>query len=248
MKLYAHQLTSAFLFSPPTMMVGCHTKSKSSSLLILHSYGGRTSPSSSPSSSLLINKILDGRELYTAEEIVKKSRFVGYATHCTSWDEAQTILDADHPKSRHICFGYMSGGTERSSDNGEPSGTAGLPILNAVKGENLSDTLCIVVRYFGGIKLGAGGLIRAYGGAARLVRRSARTIPRIPKVSMRISTSAANLGAVYAASSRHNGVTMSDETYNDRGELEVTITCDEEDSQRLMDEMVAATRGAVIFV
>lgn len=53
----------------------------------------------------------------------------------------------------------MSGDTERSSDDGEPSGTAGAPILNAIKGENLSNTLCIVVRYFGGIKLGAGGLM-----------------------------------------------------------------------------------------
>ena len=67
------------------------------------------------------------------------TRFVGYATHCT-WEEAQTILDSvktDHPKSRHVCFGYMSGDTERSSDDGEPSGTAGAPILNAIKGENL---------------------------------------------------------------------------------------------------------------
>jgi len=234
---HSRRPTTAFLFNP------------SMTKFVLHSYSGKTSPSSS--ASMLINKTLDGRDLYAAEEIIKKSRFMGYATHCTSWEEAQTILDSvktDHPKSRHVCFGYMSGDTERSSDDGEPSGTAGAPILNAIKGENLSDTLCIVVRYFGGIKLGAGGLIRAYGSAARLVLRSARTTVRIPTVSMRISTSVANSGAVYAASTRHDGVIMSDEAYNDRGELEVTIICNEKDCQRLMDEIIDETRGGVIFL
>jgi uncharacterized YigZ family protein len=244
---YDHRpTTAAYLFSRPTM-INRRTKS-SSSMIILHSSSGKTSPFST---SMQINKTLDGKELYAAEEIVKKSRFMGYATHCTSWEEAQTILDGvktDHPKSRHVCFGYISGDTERSSDDGEPSGTAGAPILNAIKGENLSDTLCIVVRYFGGVKLGAGGLIRAYGNAARLVLRSARTTVRIPRVSMRILTSASNLGAVYAASTRHDGVTMSDEAYNDCGELEVTITCNEDDGQRLMDEIVDATRGGVIVI
>jgi hypothetical protein len=77
--------------------------------------------------------------LHSSSGKTSLTRFVGYATHCT-WEEAQTILDSvktDHPKSRHVCFGYMSGDTERSSDDGEPSGTAGAPILNAIKGENL---------------------------------------------------------------------------------------------------------------
>jgi uncharacterized YigZ family protein len=236
MMSYDHRPTTAYLFYRPTMT----NRRTKSSMIILHSSSGKT-----------INKTLDGKDLYAAEEIVKKSRFMGYAKHCTSWEEAQTILDGvktDHPKSRHVCFGYLSGDTERSFDDGEPSGTAGAPILNAIKGENLSDTLCIVVRYFGGVKLGAGGLIRAYGNAARLVLRSARTTVHIPRVSMRILTSASNLGAVYAASTRHDGVTMSDEAYNDQGELEVTITCNEEDGQRLMDEIVDATRGGVIVI
>jgi len=185
-----------------------------------------------------------------AEEIVKKSRFVGYTAHCTSWDEAQTILEsvrADHVKCRHVCFGFVSGTTERSTDNGEPTGTAGAPILNAIKGEGLSDVLCVVVRYFGGIKLGAGGLIRAYGGAARLVLRSARTVVCIPKISLRLSTSASNSGVVYSTTARHDGATTSDEAYNDQGELVLTITCKEEDGRRLMDDIVDVTRGGVVF-
>ncbi len=202
-------------------------------------------------------KTLEGNDIYAAEEVIKKSRFIGYASHCTSWDDAQTILESirkDHPKSRHVCFGFVSSsspggaaGTERCSDDGEPTGTAGVPILGAINGEGLSDTLCTVVRYSGGIKLGAGGLIRAYGGTARLVLRSAPTQIHVPKSTIRISTRAANSGAIYAAAAKHSGVT-SGECYNDRGELEVTITCDEVNGDQLKEDIVDATRGGVMFI
>ena len=204
-------------------------------------------------------KTLEGNDIYAAEEVIKKSRFIGYASHCKSWDDAQIILAEvrkDHPKSRHVCFGFVSSssggggegvGTERCSDDGEPTGTAGVPILGAIKGEDLSDVLCIVVRYSGGIKLGAGGLIRAYGGTGRLVLRSANTEICIPQSTIRISTKAANSGSIYAAAAKYGGITGG-ESYNDRGELEVTITCDEENGDRLKDDIVDATRGGVIFL
>jgi putative IMPACT (imprinted ancient) family translation regulator len=75
----------------------------------------------------------------------------------------------DHPMSRHMCLGYAAlsaGMMERCYDDGKPTGTSGVLILSAIRGQGPLDTLCIVVRYYGGIKLGAGGLIRAYGGAA----------------------------------------------------------------------------------
>jgi putative IMPACT (imprinted ancient) family translation regulator len=137
---------------------------------------------------------------------------------------------------------------ERSSDNGEPAGTAGPPILGAIKGERLLDRLCVVVRYFGGIKLGARGLMRAYGGAARLVLRSARAVVRPPRVAIRLSTAAANVGAVYAAAARRDGAVTSGEAYDDRGGLELTITCDKEDAVRLMEDIVDAIRGGVTFM
>jgi len=201
-------------------------------------------------------KTLVENTLHIEEQIIKKSRFIGIATHCTSWDEAQTHLAtvrAEHPKSRHVCFGFVSSsgemgvGTERCSDDGEPTGTAGVPILGAIKGEELADVLCIVVRYFGGVKLGAGGLIRAYGSTARLVLRSAPTQTHIPKSTIRLSTRTANSGAVYAAAAKFGGVT-SGECYNDRGELEVSITCDLEDENSLKEDIVDATRGGVLFV
>ncbi len=205
---------------------------------------------------------------YEEEEIIKKSRFIGIAVPCTSYDDAKAHLEkvrAEHPKSRHVCFGFISSstsssnsensddddritavGTERCSDDGEPTGTAGQPILNAIKSEDLSDTLCIVVRYFGGIKLGAGGLIRAYGNAARLVLRSAPTVIHIPTVRLRLVINTQYSGSVYALASRFNGVT-SGESYNDRGELEVVIEVEEESGELLKKEIVDATRGSAIF-
>mmetsp|Transcript_7654 Transcript_7654/g.13478 ORF Transcript_7654/g.13478 Transcript_7654/m.13478 type:complete len:150 (+) Transcript_7654:239-688(+) len=133
-------------------------------------------------------------------------------------------------------------------DVGEPRGTAGVPILGAIKGEGLSDTICIVVRYSGGIKLGAGGLIRAYGGTGRLVLRTAPTEIHIPKSTIRLSTRAANSGAIYSLAAKYGGVT-SGEIYNDWGELEVSITCDEVNGDRLKQGIVDhATRGGVMFI
>ena len=107
-------------------------------------------------------KTLAGNDIYAAEEVIKKSRFIGFASHCTSWGDTQSILETirkEHPKSRHVCFGFVSSssgsdsegggvgvGTERCSDDGEPTGTAGVPILSAIKGDGLSDTICIIVR------------------------------------------------------------------------------------------------------
>lgn len=93
--------------------------------------------------------------IHQAEMEVKKSRFIGYAQHAETWKEAQEFLSVvkqEHPKSRHIAFGFVAGCNpvqERCSDDGEPTGTAGLPVLGGIKGEDLSDVVCAVVRYFG---------------------------------------------------------------------------------------------------
>ena len=211
---------------------------------------------------------------YQVEEIIKKSRFIGIALPCKTFNDAKFIIEQvrkDHPKSRHVCFGFISSstfstptiddesnnqddedtitavGTERASDDGEPTGTAGQPILNAIKSENLSDTLCIVVRYFGGIKLGAGGLIRAYGNAAQGVLRSAPTVIRVPRIRLRIVINTQFSGSVYALAARFNCLT-SGETYNDRGELELVIDVDEESGDLLRAEIVDATRGSATFL
>ena len=99
----------------------------------------------------------------------KKSRFIAYAIPIS--DEAQvrailTRLKKEHKRSRHAVYAYVAFGKEKFSDDGEPGGTAGLPVLAAIKRRELDNVIVVVVRYFGGILLGKGGLIRAYGKAA----------------------------------------------------------------------------------
>lgn len=104
----------------------------------------------------------------TAEIIINKSRFVAYFYNLENLNQVKEILNSlkvEHKKATHICYAYVYNKeivSEKCSDDGEPKGTAGYPILNVIKKKNLTNTLIVVVRYFGGIKLGAGGLTRAY--------------------------------------------------------------------------------------
>jgi len=114
------------------------------------------------------------------EEQIKKSRFLGFIYPCHSESEAQSYLASlrtQHQAANHIAFAYKikteKGLICRFYDAGEPSGTAGKPIFNYIEGNELINTLVVVVRYFGGIKLGAGGLTRAYGNTAKLVIEAA---------------------------------------------------------------------------
>lgn len=107
------------------------------------------------------------------EYVVEKSRFIGYCAHTAGEAAARAFLNevrALHPLATHVCFGFVAdktGNEQRFSDDGEPQGTAGMPILNVVKGNKLFETAVAVVRYFGGVKLGTGGLVRAYTKAAQ---------------------------------------------------------------------------------
>ena len=175
------------------------------------------------------------------EETIKKSRFLTRAAPCASYSEAQAFLGrvAD-PKATHNCWAFRgASGEERSSDDGEPGGTAGRPMLSAIEGEGLADVMVVVTRcvfkvcgvvwcgflvsrpfhslerrstepptyththpptrfrYFGGIKLGAGGLVRAYGGATRSCLRESETLTRVPRALVRVKAPLALAGAVF---------------------------------------------------
>lgn len=121
----------------------------------------------------------------TVDSEVKKSRFIGVAMPCESEQQAiQQLrkLAAQHPHANHLAFawrlrqpeGFI---TERFYDAGEPSGTAGRPILAPMQGENLINSVVAVIRYFGGVKLGTGGLTRAYGNAAKQALAAAKFQP-----------------------------------------------------------------------
>ena len=107
-----------------------------------------------------------------AELVEKRSRFIGQVWRGTSEEEARARVEETRKKhydARHNCwcFRLREGGVERYSDDGEPQGTAGQPMLNVFQRENVTDVVCVVTRYFGGILLGAGGLVRAYTQAAK---------------------------------------------------------------------------------
>lgn len=97
--------------------------------------------------------------------VIKKSKFITKLYKINNIEEINNILEKlkkEYKDSTHICYAYIVNAMEKCSDDGEPSGTAGLPILNILKKNNLTNILSVVIRYFGGIKLGAGGLVRAY--------------------------------------------------------------------------------------
>lgn len=107
------------------------------------------------------------------ELFIQKSRFIGYVQRVETEDEAKKFIQEikkKHYDATHNCSAYMIGEhdeIQKANDDGEPSGTAGIPILEVIKKLQLKDTAVVVTRYFGGIKLGAGGLIRAYGKTAK---------------------------------------------------------------------------------
>jgi len=102
----------------------------------------------------------------------KRSKFIGYCAPISTEDEAKAIISeirAKHPKANHNVFAYstVEGNIIRMSDDGEPSGTAGMPVLNVFQKTNIINYVCVVTRYFGGTLLGAGGLVRAYSKTAK---------------------------------------------------------------------------------
>ncbi|WP_059171920.1 YigZ family protein [Bacillus sp. FJAT-27445] len=129
----------------------------------------------------------------TNEIIIEKSRFIAHSARAQSEAEAQEFIaeiKRIHRDATHNCSAYLIGENDqiqKANDDGEPSGTAGVPILEVLKKRKLKDTVIVVTRYFGGIKLGAGGLIRAYGKAASEGLNAAGIVERILTQSMKVS-------------------------------------------------------------
>lgn len=128
----------------------------------------------------------------TNEIVIKKSRFICSLKKITSEADAQdfiTAISKEHRKATHNCFAYLVGDhdeIQRESDNGEPIGTAGVPILEALQKRSLHNVCAVVTRYFGGIKLGAGGLIRAYSNATSEAVEVAGIVQRVTQTVLQI--------------------------------------------------------------
>lgn len=135
---------------------------------------------------------------HTFEQEIKKSRFICSIAKVHSENESKEFIQSiqnKYSKANHHCYAYTIGEhaeIKRESDNGEPSGTAGLPILNTLEKEQLHDVVAVVTRYFGGIKLGAGGLIRAYGGTTSLTINEIGLAQRITQQQLIIQVTYSN--------------------------------------------------------
>lgn len=119
--------------------------------------------------------------------IIRKSRFIGCVEPMASREAAQVRvaqLRAAHPGSAHVCWAFHAGGQSAANDDGEPSGTAGQPMLRVLRHHDLECVLATVVRYFGGVKLGAGGLVRAYTDAVAQALLDAETVDLRPATTL----------------------------------------------------------------
>ena len=151
---------------------------------------------------------------------IKRSRFITLIGRVTNEEEARAFIDAARsrfPDARHHCSAYVyhvdgANPVERSSDDGEPSGTAGKPMLDVVKGSGMLDVCAVVVRYFGGIKLGAGGLVHAYGGAVSEAMEKVRAVTRARRELYAVKCPHATAGRV-EADLRGRGYEITDTAY-----------------------------------
>ncbi len=155
------------------------------------------------------------REPSTISIEIKKSRFIAHAAPVASRDDALAFLaTVRNDAATHNCWAYKMGSDYRFSDDGEPGGTAGKPILTAIEGSGVNGVMVVVVRFFGGIKLGAGGLVRAYGNAAATCLGRANKVHVIPTVRRLFNVPFDCIGCVYPLLDRH-GVCRNAETYTD---------------------------------
>lgn len=180
------------------------------------------------------------------EIVEKKSRFIAEVYPVASEEEAFAHLEEVRKRywdARHHCWAYVIGrnpASERMSDDGEPAGTAGKPILEVIRGKELTDVFVVVTRYFGGTLLGTGGLVRAYTAAALEGLANSEIITRIHGFKLRITTDYTGLGKIqYILGQR--GMHVLDTVYTDKVEIYVFVPDDEENALR--KEIMEGTNG-----
>ncbi len=183
----------------------------------------------------------------SASFIERKSEFIGYISPCQNEQQALDFINEIrrlHRKATHNCYAYIlrENNISRHSDDGEPSGTAGAPIYEVLKREGLTDVCCVVTRYFGGILLGAGGLVRAYANGAKIAVDSAvikeMAVARRLKLSMDYPLYG-KAGALFTAFA----VKMQREEFSSAVELELCVR--EEKSGEFKSQLVDLCCGKV---
>lgn len=191
--------------------------------------------------------VYEGKE---AEIVEKKSRFIAQVRPVHSEEEALAFIESVRKKfwdARHHCFAYVIGErfeVQRCSDDGEPQGTAGKPMLDVIMGEEIHDTVVVVTRYFGGTLLGTGGLVRAYQGATKAGLAASTVITKYQGFGYRICTDYTGLGKIqYILGQR--GLKITDTEYTERVVLNVLVPVEEE--QAVVAEIIEGTNGQAVI-
>ncbi len=185
-----------------------------------------------------------------AEIIEKKSRFIATVRPVKTEEEAIAFIESMKKKywnATHNCSAYVLGEhfqIQRCSDDGEPSGTAGKPMLDVLLGEEIHDVVVVVTRYFGGTLLGTGGLVRAYSSSTKEGLLASKVITKLHGQKLVIETDYTGLGKIqYILGQR--GLTILDSIYTDKVELEVLLP--EEEIQPVMAAITEGTNGQAVM-
>jgi uncharacterized YigZ family protein len=188
--------------------------------------------------------------IHRVELVELKSRFIGTAGRADSAEAARAFIAsvrAEMPDASHHVYafraGYGKSVTEGMSDDGEPSGTAGPPVMAVLRGADIGDTVIVVTRYFGGTLLGTGGLVRAYGDTAREVLAALPTELNIPKITVGLEMAYPLFNQVKRLIAAHEGV-MDDESFTDQVALIVTFP--ETQLEGFTTELRELTAGQVV--
>ena len=182
--------------------------------------------------------------------IEKKSEFIGYAKRVENEEDAKafvTEIKNKHKQARHNCWAYVIGenmGIQRYSDDGEPQGTAGIPILEVMKKGEITDCAIVVTRYFGGILLGTGGLTRAYTKGASIALKAGGVVEKVNGVKVSLSLDYDLIGKVQYICGQHNWH-IEDTEYTDK--VVVHILADIETVAVIEKEMIEASNGKILI-
>lgn len=196
---------------------------------------------------------LDPADRPCVETVIKKSRFIARVRRADSADDAHRLIATArelHPDAGHHCFAYIIGDEpesriERSGDDGEPGGTAGVPMLQTLKARELVNVATVVSRYFGGVKLGAGGLARAYSGAVATAVETATLRPRLRWEVFRLEAEHSEAGRI-ESELRSRGFEVTGVDYGERAVL--TVACTDADALTSAVGEITAGRGEPVHV
>jgi uncharacterized YigZ family protein len=183
----------------------------------------------------------------TFDQDIKKSRFLAVAGPVAGEQAAKDFIAAhSDPAANHNCWAWRVGQNYRFNDDGEPSGTAGRPILQALDGQSLDNVAVVVTRWFGGILLGSGGLVRAYGGTAAACLRAAAKLPLVVTIEATIVCGFADLAMVQARLSAASGVRITTETFVATG-AELLVTIPEAEAEAIVRMVTDLTSGRAVI-